>query len=46
MLLANHILEIVYHVVLMVLKVIVILNICSLGLQLSQRRLLGCLCRP
>jgi len=46
MLLANHILEVVYHVVLMVLKVIVILNIGSLGLQLPQRRLLGCLCRP
>lgn len=46
MLLANHILEVVYHVVLMVLKVIVVLNISSLGLQLPQRRLLGCLCHP
>jgi hypothetical protein len=46
MLLANRILEVVYHMVLMVLKVIVILKIGSLGLQLSQGRLLGYLCRP
>lgn len=46
MLLANHILEVVNHVVLMVLEVIVILDIGSLGLQLPQRRLLGCLCHP
>lgn len=46
MLLANQIFEVVYDVVLMVLKVIVILNIGSLGLQLPQRRLLGCLCCP